>query len=228
MIKTILLTTAFGITITSFIQFAYSTTNPLTFASVHTYSAHIPPRIFEPLEIIVWVNNSQSVGYWYDLRLLFYRTADPSDSYDITCTHYVEPNTPMKQETFTVVPWITGQFEYRVFLTILNDPYSTIEAKGTVNVVPGSYDEILNQLNQTLSNHASKLDEVNVRLNELELLNITLQMRISELQTKVNELSNTLHQCIYFFASFITIAIAIGSVALYKSIIRQRKKFDSL
>jgi len=134
----------------------------------------------------------------------------------------------MKQETFTVVPWITGQFEYMVFLTILNDPYSTIEAKGTVNVVPGSYDEILNRLNQTLSNHASKLDEVNARLNELELLNITLQMRISELQTKVNELSNTLHQCIYFFASFIIIAIAIGSVALYKSIIRQRKKFDSL
>jgi hypothetical protein len=228
MIKTTLLIIAIGIIITSFTQSAHSTTNPLIF-SVYTYSAHIQPRVFEPLNIIVSVNNSQSVGYWYRLRLFFYRTADPSDCYDITCTHYVEPKTPIKEETFTVVPWTTGQFEYRVILTILDDPYSGIEAKGTVNVVSGSYDEILNQLNQTLSNQGSKLDEVNARIHELELLNMTLQMRISELQTKINELSNTLHQYLYFFSSLIIIiAVAIGSVALHKSIIRQRKKFDLL
>jgi len=215
---------AIGIMLSAPIKLAHSSTNPLTF-SVHIYSAHIQPRAFEPLNVIVWVNNPQSVGYYYKLRLMFENQADPGEEYDITCTHYIGPNTQMQEETFTVVPWTTGNFSYIVFLSTIDDPYNTITANGTVNVVSGRLDQTLNQLNATLNNQYSELNEVDTRIDSLESSNDALQSQVSQLQKQVTELQNRMQQYqVYLLTLLSVIGIVIGSIALYKSTVRQRKQ----
>jgi hypothetical protein len=134
------------------------------------------PQSYEPLQFYVEVGSNESLQKRYRLRFfVMYDPTDPTETITfIESPFYIEPQ-GYNVHRFSITPWKSGPLFW--WLQLSDDNWHLLdEVNGTVNILPGSFDE----LNVTLSNQATNL--FNQASDNLASLNNTVQAQESQIE----------------------------------------------